>query len=107
MRNLARGALVAVLVASGSALTAQAPAESPGASCAGLTRLTIPGVSIARAADVPAGLFSPPGGRPLTVDTFCRVEAVATPSADSSIRVEVWVPAREKWNGKLLGSGNG
>jgi feruloyl esterase len=107
MRNRAVAALLAFLLASGSALTAQAPAESPGGSCAGLTRLRIPGVSIVRAADMPAGLFSPPGGRPLTVDTFCRVEAVATPSPDSSMRVEVWVPAGEKWNGKLLGSGNG
>src|SRR5204862_8140255 len=81
--------------------------EPPDASGAGLTRLTSQDVTMTRAADVPAGRFSPPGGRPLTVPAFCRVEAVALPSPDSSIHVEVWMPAAEQWNGKLLGVGNG
>ena len=37
---------------------------------------------------------------------FCRVVAALHPSAQSDIRVEVWLPATG-WNGKFLGVGNG
>jgi len=37
---------------------------------------------------------------------FCRVMAKATPSADSNIAIEIWLPL-EGWNGKLQGTGNG
>ena len=106
MANSVRGAVLAILLAIAPALSSPR-VEPPDASCAGLTRLTIQDVTMTRAADVPAGRFSPPGGRPLTVPAFCRVEAVALPSPDSSIHVEVWMPAAEQWNGKLLGVGNG
>ena len=36
---------------------------------------------------------------------FCRVAVTAKPTADSDIKVEVWLP--EAWNGKLLGTDNG
>ncbi len=36
---------------------------------------------------------------------FCRVAATLTPSADSEIKMELWLPAN--WNGKLLMVGNG
>jgi feruloyl esterase len=36
---------------------------------------------------------------------FCRVAAVLKPSADSAIKIEVWMPAT--WNGRLQGVGNG
>ena len=35
-----------------------------------------------------------------------RVVAQATPSADSNIKIEVWMTAAG-WNGKLQGIGNG
>jgi len=106
MANSVRGAVLAILLAIAPAMSSPR-VEPPDASCASLTRLTIQDVTMTRAADVPAGRFSPPGGRPLTVPAFCRVEAVASPSPDSSIHVEVWMPAAEQWNGKLLGVGNG
>ena len=37
---------------------------------------------------------------------FCRVSATLTPSDDSDIKVEVWLPA-EGWNGKYQAVGNG
>jgi feruloyl esterase len=37
---------------------------------------------------------------------FCRVEAKLTPSSDSDIRIEVWLPV-SGWNGKLVEGGNG
>ncbi len=41
-----------------------------------------------------------------TLPAFCRVVAEAKPTADSDIKVEVWLPAAG-WNGKLQGIGNG
>ena len=37
---------------------------------------------------------------------FCRVAATLTPSSDSDIKVEVWLPANG-WNGKFQAVGNG
>ncbi|MCL2877154.1 MAG: tannase/feruloyl esterase family alpha/beta hydrolase [Acidobacteria bacterium] len=37
---------------------------------------------------------------------FCRVEAYATPTSDSRIGIEVWLPIAKNWNGKLLAVGN-
>lgn len=76
-------------------------------SCGALTALTIPDVKITSAADVAAGSFTPPGGgEPLTVPAFCRVAAMATPSPDSSINFEVWLPSADVWNGNFQGVGN-
>src|SRR5262249_17535877 len=76
--------------------------------CSGLAALTIPGITIQTAGPVAAGDFLPPGGqRSLRVPQFCRVAAVATPTSDSEIHFEVWIPARDTWHGKLLGVGNG
>src|ERR1051326_7063033 len=38
---------------------------------------------------------------------FCRVGATLRPSSDSDIKVEVWLPAAGKWNGKFLAVGGG
>jgi feruloyl esterase len=38
---------------------------------------------------------------------FCRVAATLTPTTDSTILAELWLPDTEKWNGKFLGVGNG
>jgi hypothetical protein len=76
--------------------------------CADLAALAIPQVEVTSAREVPAGPFTPPGEtRPLTVSAFCRVEATAHPTSDSSIAIEVWIPPAGVWNGKLLGTGNG
>lgn len=37
---------------------------------------------------------------------FCRVGLTLTPSADSDIRMELWLPT-QNWNGKYMGVGNG
>jgi len=37
---------------------------------------------------------------------FCRVAATLTPSADSDIKIEVWLPTAN-WNGKFQAVGNG
>jgi feruloyl esterase len=86
------------------------------ASCEGLTSLKLPKVTITLAQAVAAGAFAPgatagdePAARPRgfsTLPAFCRVVATLTPSTDSDIKIEVWMPA-ENWNGKFQAVGNG
>ncbi|HEY2015860.1 MAG TPA: tannase/feruloyl esterase family alpha/beta hydrolase, partial [Bryobacteraceae bacterium] len=79
-------------------------------SCENLTALTIPQTSVTSAIAMPAGPFSPGGGRTGAArpfPAFCRVAAVARPVPDSEIRIEVWLPDSAAWNGKMLGTGNG
>lgn len=38
---------------------------------------------------------------------WCRVLILVRPVADSEIRMELWLPPAEGWNGKFLGTGNG
>ena len=86
-------------------------------SCESLASLALINTSITRAqlvpagqfAATPAGLLAPgaPSFRPYSaLPAFCRVAATLTPSADSEISIEVWMPAAE-WNGKFEGVGNG
>jgi len=77
------------------------------ASCDSLAHLSLPQTTITAAVSVPAGDFTPAGGRPLHgLAAFCRVEGTIQPAADSSIRFEVWMPAAG-WNGMFHGAGNG
>jgi len=57
---------------------------------------------------VPAGSFTPPGSStPLTdLPAFCRVAATLTPTPQSLIGVEVWMPTTT-WNQKFRGEGSG
>jgi feruloyl esterase len=73
-------------------------AAGAGTPCARLTELAIPDVKIESAAPAAATPQSPES---------CRVRAVARPTADSEIHIEVWLPAAAAWNGKFLGTGNG
>ena len=38
--------------------------------------------------------------------SFCRIQAYSTPTSDSHIGIEVWLPAASNWNGKFLAVGN-
>jgi len=84
-------------------------------SCGKLAALKIPGATIALAQTVAAGTFSGPPEPFSGVDisalykslpAFCRVVAEAKPTADSDIKLEVWLPS-SGWNGKLQAIGNG
>ena len=101
-------AAIGVLLATSGAIVASHAGRQAAVSCAELATLSLPEATITAAQEVPAGPFTPPGSsRALTVPAFCRIAAVATPSADSRIAIEVWIPAGSSWNGKLLGTGNG
>jgi feruloyl esterase len=95
------------------ATPAAAQTASTGA-CAALSREALPGARILLSEAVAAGAFktgpSPIapdlGTRLATMPAFCRVQAVAMPTPDSRIGIEIWLPLRG-WNGRLLGTGNG
>ncbi|HYL64254.1 MAG TPA: tannase/feruloyl esterase family alpha/beta hydrolase [Candidatus Methylomirabilis sp.] len=90
--------------------------QAAGQSCEQLAQLNLPNTKITSAETIAAGAFTPPKsitpwliGDPnfyKQVPAFCRVTAVATPTADSDIKIEVWMPA-SGWNGKFRGQGNG
>jgi feruloyl esterase len=106
-------ALGIVVAAAGAAVLRAAPPAAPAVaravgSCASLAALAVPTVTIASAAAVPAGPLTLAGLRaPLTVPAFCRVTAIAAPTSDSHIAIEIWLPPDAAWNGKLLGTANG
>lgn len=77
-----------------------------GTPCAKLTSMTIPGVTVDSAEVSLAGTVLL-GGANLNLPQFCRVQAVARPTPDSEIHLEIWMPAQAAWNGKFLGTGNG
>lgn len=87
--------------------------------CKNLTALKLPDTTIALAETVAAGAFTPPrtvlekgllGLDPVAakdLPEFCRVAGIVKPSKDSEIKFEVWMPSPPRWNGKLMGVGNG
>jgi hypothetical protein len=110
-RVLAALAMAAALTYTGFGQTTPAATA-----CERLGKLALSKVQIASAQMVAAGAFSPPAhlspwlqGKPAlykSLAPFCRVTAVAKPSADSDIKIEVWMPI-SGWNGKFQGQGNG
>ncbi|GGD65538.1 tannase/feruloyl esterase family alpha/beta hydrolase [Erythrobacter arachoides] len=94
------------------ALTVSAPAL---ATCADLARTALSDGRVVSAEVVPAGTFQQPGAMAApgvapadygALPAFCRVRLHLTPSADSDINSEVWLPL-DDWNGKYVGIGNG
>jgi hypothetical protein len=100
----------------GAAVAALAFASPAAAKdCADLAKLKVDG-KITAATLVPAGTFQQPAGPGAPpgvggasykdMPGFCRVQATLTPTKDSDIKVEVWLPA-SGWNGKFVAVGNG
>jgi feruloyl esterase len=110
MRRAPAGAIALVLLAA-------AASRADAASCESLVSLALPQTAITAADTVAAGAFVPPGpapppalGRALTAaPAFCRVTATLTPTSDSDIKIEVWLPSPvdAAWNGKFQAVGNG
>jgi len=105
-----------ILIAATGCFIAVIPADA--ASCESLASLKLPDGKITSSEVVAAGAFAPPGPGGIlaggsggnavfrNAPAFCRIAATLTPSADSDFKIEVWMPI-EKWNGKLVGTGNG
>jgi hypothetical protein len=108
-----RFAALLALVVTGSFVPG---ANAAGNTCEKLAQLALPNTKITSAETVAAGAFAPPAtlapwlrGDPnlyKRLPAFCRVAAVATPSTDSDIKIEVWMPVAG-WNGRFRGQGNG
>lgn len=87
------------------------PASSaPAVACDRLADTAFPDAKVTLAEARPAGAFAIPGGGgfgPPNMDlpVFCRVAVTLTPTADSDIRMELWLPSN--WNGKFMMVGNG
>jgi len=64
------------------------------------------GVAQGRAGAAPAGGRGGAQQPVLLLPAYCRVAATLKPTADSDIRMEVWLPA-DNWNGKIEVVGNG
>ena len=95
------------------ALCALAYGQTNADACAKLAALKLTNATITSANIVEAGAFSTPGGTGprnasgfKDLPAFCRVAATLTPSSDSDIKIEVWLPVAN-WNGKLMAVGNG
>ena len=98
------------------ALCCSAPLPSRAQSCSALRDLRVENTTVISAQLVDSGKFVPPvmvrraspGSFTAfnTLPAFCRVQAVARPSPDSEISIEVWLPATG-WNRRYLGAGNG
>src|SRR6266542_5817672 len=98
--------LAAIPVAAVALASAPAAAAT---SCEDLAQLSLPHATITAAQTVTGGSFTPPGATTaLTgLPDFCRVAGTATPTSDSIINFEVWIPLGATWNGKYeqLGCG--
>jgi len=115
MSKVLRGFGVAVVLFLAGTASAQNTPSAP-QSCEKLSQLTLSTAKVVSAHAIDAGAFTPPatntpwlmGGVDLykSLDAFCRVVVEARPSADSLIKIEVWLPA-EGWNGRFHGQGNG
>jgi tannase/feruloyl esterase len=115
MQNSILAAIVGIL-AIGAGFSAarhdSAGALAP-AACESLSAMSLVNGRITSASVVPAGTFTPPGANATaapqsyrSLPAFCRVAATLTPTNDSDIKIEVWMPA-ENWNQKLQAVGNG
>jgi len=90
-------------------------APTGGSMCDSVSKLSLPNVTIDSAQTVAPGAFTPPTtpgpGRMNTalfhgLPEFCRVMATLTPSSDSDIKIEVWLPT-SGWNNDFQAVGNG
>src|SRR5260370_14613990 len=79
------------------------------AACTRLTMSRLPNMKITAGEAGPAGQFKAPTGAAegfADLPEFCRVAMTLTPSPDSDIKSETWLPL-SGWNGKFQEVGNG
>lgn len=95
--------VIILMVAVSNSPFGATPAAAEPCELATFESLNLPDTEITEAQMVPANTFWYYGLHP----EFCRVAATLTPSDDSNIKVEVWMPITASWNGNYLGYGNG
>ncbi|HEX3407956.1 MAG TPA: tannase/feruloyl esterase family alpha/beta hydrolase [Caulobacteraceae bacterium] len=93
MRRIGLAALASLVAPLVALWAGAAAAATP---CAALTALRLPHASVTAASYAKAGRI-----------TACQIEVTSTPTPDSDIRIEVWIPEGDAWNGRYLQLGNG
>ena len=85
-----------------------AAASAGAATCDSLASLSLPNITMTAAQTIPAGDYTAASGQTFSnLPTFCRVAATATPTSQSDINFEVWMPPAGTWNGIFRGEGSG
>ena len=117
--------LIALIAGIGT-IPAATPASAAPATCASLRSMSIPNVTISAAELVSppaspgrgaptapttppgagAGRAAPAGPAAPALPEYCRVRLLLTPSSDSHINAELWLPSTT-WNGRFMAVGNG
>jgi len=94
-------------------LTARSPIAAT--ACSSLTGVTLLDGTVTSATDITAPFTTTANSNAVNAATitvsapfpFCKVTTTLTPTSDSSIQAELWMPDKAHWNGKFLGVGNG
>src|SRR6516225_8586266 len=106
LKAIASTAALAPFLLSGALHAANTPSgQGDAQSCSALTGRTISPNTVIQSAD-----YLESGGTVVTTKidvAFCRVIGVTTPTPDSHIGFEVWLPPASQWNGKFRGEGSG
>ena len=108
--------LTAVTASFAAAVLLSAAAARAATTCEGLINLSLPHGQVTAAQTITGGTLNTPpgcttGSTGCTTNTglpqFCRVAGTATPTNDSIINFEVWIPTDSSFNGKYeqLGCG--
>jgi feruloyl esterase len=105
--------IVLVTVLALGCTLALASASAAATPCESLGTLTVATGTVTGSQPIAKGVFVPPGlaaGAPVPpiyarVPEFCRTALTLTPTSDSDIKVEVWLPVN--WNGRFQAVGNG
>src|SRR3982751_5227637 len=102
--NMVRKTILSLSAAATLLLAACGGGRSHGpVACEDLKGLALTGATVVSATSVPAGTFTPASDTPLAgMPAFCRVVGRATPSSDSQLGFEVWLPQAQQWNGRYL-----
>lgn len=109
-----------IAVAAGLLIPLVAVAQPRGGSgtaqrCESLLQVRLPFGKVTAARLVAAGEYMPPpkavgagtdAGLYRNLPAFCRVGVISTPTRDSDINIDVWLPAKG-WNGRFRAVGNG
>jgi hypothetical protein len=93
MKPVTLGLSVFALSLAGLAAPAAAHAET---ACADLMKTALPHAQVTKAVSEAVG-----------DKQVCKVDVTSKPTADSDIRLELWIPEGAAWNGKFVQLGNG
>lgn len=92
------------------AVAAAAAADADASECTTLRQMKLDHAVVTGAVAIPASTAVPLSDRqslPGAKTAYCRIQVTATPTPDSDIHLELWVPADDHWNGQFEQVGNG